>query len=195
MSYLSPRFVRRARPRRLLAAAAALLLAACSTDDVTAPPRELQGTFTVDARTNWVYVSLADSAVVDSATAVATGKWDVAFQATNVALGAGTAGFCLCQNTAQAPTSAAWLAMTPQGEAADFDAVTAVPAGATFSADVFTATPYYKYNLAGDHRISPTFDVYLLERGTTVYKIQITSYYDATNTGRIISFRYARIAE
>ena len=59
---------------------------------------------------------------------------------------------------------------------------------------VFGAHPYYRYNILGDNRISPTFDVYLIKRGSAVYKLQILGYYDATNTPRHISFRYKQIA-
>jgi hypothetical protein len=39
-------------------------LAACTSDDVTAPPGATEGAMTVDASSGWVYVDLADSAVV-----------------------------------------------------------------------------------------------------------------------------------
>ena len=51
------------------------------------------------------------------------------------------------------------------------------------------------YNILGDHRISPTFDVYLLKRGTAVYALQVTGYYDSTNKSRQVSFRYKQIAQ
>ena len=65
-----------------------------------------------------------------------------AFFATNATLNGGEAGpggvtgFCVCQN-AQA-TDAEVLAMTPESELADFEAVTSVPAGAMFSPDALT---------------------------------------------------------
>lgn len=59
---------------------------------------------------------------------------------------------------------------------------------------VFAANRWYRYNLAGDNRISPTFDVYLLKRGSTVYKLQILNYYDAAGQPRRITFRYAQIS-
>lgn len=60
-------------------------------------------------------------------------------------------------------------------------------------AGVFGVHRYYRYNIAGDHRISPNFDVYLLRRGTATYKLQVTSYYSATGTARQITFRWQRI--
>ena len=44
--------------------AAGLASSGCTSDDVTAPPGTEEGAMTVDASTGWVYVSLADSAVV-----------------------------------------------------------------------------------------------------------------------------------
>jgi hypothetical protein len=339
------------QPLLVLAAAASVaFLAACSTDDTVAPRTPASGTFTVDARTGFVYVSLADSATVSpTPSASESAAWDLALFATNATLNGGQAGpggvtgYCVCQNTATNPTSAQWLAMTPASEAVDFDTLSRVPAGAMFTSDVLTpaftgwyqgtgagatarpdsvyfirfsdssgiakvrvtqlanatatsagrvtieyataangatafgaaqtatldlgtgaksfdfqagqvttsatdwdlrlegftarvnggvsgpgkgaaakitgvtydaATPastnanafridayagvfgtsrFYKYNIGGDNRITPTFDVYLLKRGTTVYKLQITNYYNATGTARFITFRYAEL--
>lgn len=331
-----------------LAGALAAALAGCSSDDVTAPPRPAAGVFTVDASTRWVYVSLADSAVVTpTPSAGESTAWDVAFNATNVMLNGGAAGpggatgACVCQNATA--TDAQVLAMTAESERADYDAVTAVPAGATFVpealtpavsgwftgsgagaaadpskvwlvrladsvtvakvhvaalqgataaspgrvtleyavqpagaaafgatrtldvdvatgaksvdldagalttnandwdvrldgftlrvnggvsgpgkggatpagpfaatttatgipgnayrtdtfAGVFAVSRFYRYNIAGDNRISPTFDVYLLRRGAAVYKLQILNYYSATSQPRFVTFRYQRIA-
>lgn len=126
------------------AALLALPLAACSTDDVIGLdnlPR--QGSFTVDARNAWVYVSLADSAVVTpTPSASESAAWDIAFFSTNVTLNGGAAGpggvtgACLCQNAAA--TNTELLAMTPTSELPDFENVTTVPAGVTFTSDVLT---------------------------------------------------------
>ena len=131
------------RPRvaaALTLALGATLAAGCNSTDVTAPPRPAEGAFTVDASTRWVYVSLRDSAVVTpTPSAGESAAWDVAFYATNVTLNGGAAGpggvtgACICQNAAA--TNAEVLAMTPESQRAAFDAVTAVPAGATFIAD------------------------------------------------------------
>lgn len=192
MSLVSPRFA-----RQLLAVLALpALAAACSTSDVTAPPTRVAGTFTVDASTSWAYIDLADSAVVTPTPSAAESMgWDIGFSATNVALNtaAGVTAACLCQNSDA--TNEQVLAMTAASEQADFDAVKTVPATATFTADAFTANKYYRYNILGDHRISPTFNVYLIKRGTAVYALQITGYYDSTNKSRQISFRYKQIAQ
>lgn len=183
-------------PHRLLAVIAISTLAsACATSEVTAPPAQVAGTFMVDASTTWAYVSLADSAVVTPVpTAAESMAWDIGFSATNVALNtaAGVTAACLCQNASA--TNDQVLTMTAASEQADFDAVKAVPAGVTFTADAFTASKYYRYNILGDHRISPTFDVYLVKRGTSVYALQVIGYYDSTNKSRQVSFRYKQIA-
>lgn len=123
----------------------ALTGTACSSNDVTAPPAPAAGAFTVDASTSWAYVSLRDSALVTPIpSANESAVWDIAFYATTVTLNGGQAGpggvtgYCICQNSAANPTSAQWLAMTPESEKGDFDAVTAAPATAAFVSDVLT---------------------------------------------------------
>lgn len=130
--------------RLLTTSATCLSIAACNSDDVTAP-RKSAGTFVVNASTGFVYVSLTDSAVVIPApSASESPAWDIAFFATTVTLNGGQAGpggvtgYCVCQNSRQNPTSAQWLAMTPESELADFDTLSRVPPGAVFVSDVLT---------------------------------------------------------
>jgi hypothetical protein len=59
---------------------------------------------------------------------------------------------------------------------------------------VFTQSPWYRYNLTGqDHQIWPTFDVFLIRKGETVYKVQIIGYYSTAGDSRWITFRYERL--
>jgi HmuY protein len=59
---------------------------------------------------------------------------------------------------------------------------------------VFAAKPWYRYNITGtDNQIWPTFDVYLVARGSEVYKVQLTGYYGVTGTSRQVTLRYARL--
>jgi hypothetical protein len=51
----------------------------------------------------------------------------------------------------------------------------------------------FLYNLAGDNRLSPTYNVYLVKVGTAIYKIQLIGYYGATGTSGYPTLRYARI--
>jgi hypothetical protein len=62
-------------------------------------------------------------------------------------------------------------------------------------AGIFGSSRYYRYNAAGDHRISPTFDVYLLRRADAVYKLQVIGYYSETGAPRHVTMRWQRIAE
>ena len=191
---------------RLRLAAPALLLvavtAACGRDEITAPVPTVEGTVTVDASAGWADLSLADEAVVTPADPAASTGWDIAFNATSVQLNGGTAGpagvtgQCVCQNAATSPSTEQILAYTAASELADFTAVGGadVPAASSFSADVFASQRWYRYNLLGDHRISPTFDVYLVRRGDTVHKLQVVDYYGPAGETRRITVRYARIA-
>lgn len=58
---------------------------------------------------------------------------------------------------------------------------------------VFGAQRYYRYNLLGDHGISPTYDVYFIRRGADTYKLQVIGYYGPTGTSRQITIRWAKL--
>jgi len=59
---------------------------------------------------------------------------------------------------------------------------------------VFVTSPWYQYNITGtDNQIWPNFNVYLVKRGETVYKVQIISYYGPTGTARQITLRSSRV--
>ena len=44
----------------------------------------------------------------------------------------------------------------------------------------------FLYNLAGDNRLSATFNTFLIKVGTSVYKLQFTGYYDAMASGSAV---------
>lgn len=59
---------------------------------------------------------------------------------------------------------------------------------------VFNASAWYRYNLTGtDNQIWPTYNVYLVRRGSVVHKVQLTGYYDLSGTARQITIRAARL--
>jgi hypothetical protein len=59
---------------------------------------------------------------------------------------------------------------------------------------VFVSSPWYKYNITGtDNQIWPNFNVYLIRRGDDVFKVQITSYYNASGTSRQITLRSVQL--
>ncbi|MDF1503745.1 HmuY family protein [Roseisolibacter sp. H3M3-2] len=181
---------------RSLLALPALVLAGCASDDVTAPLPPAAGVFTVDAATRWVYVSLGDSAVVTpTPSAGESAAWDVAFNATNVTLNGGAAGpggvtgYCVCQNAAANPSNAQWLALTAEGERADFDAITAVPAGAAFTADALTPAVTGWYLGSGASAAASPDSAYLvrLSDSSGVAKVRVTRLEgaSATSAGRV----------
>lgn len=77
------------------------------------------------------------------------------------------------------------------------DLTTAVTNASAYRIDtyagVFGTQRYYRYNILGDHKISPTFDVYFVRRGTDTYKLQVIGYYSTTGTSRHITFRWAKL--
>jgi hypothetical protein len=173
----APSFARRvARPLSV----AVLLSALVACDNVTDPPALVEGEFTVDASTSWRYVSLSDSAVVSPGSPRESSAWDIAFFATNVTLNGGAAGpggvsaYCICQNAAS--TSAQILAMTPESELADFEAVTSVPAGATFTTDVLTPamTAWYTGSPGGATAVPSRVFLVRLNDGTSFAKVHVT---------------------
>ncbi len=174
---------------------ALLALSACASDDVIGPgalPR--QGSFTLDARSAWVYVSLADSAIVTpSPSANESANWDIAFFATNVTLNGGAAGpggvsgACLCQNAAA--TNNEVLAMTPTSELPDFEAVTTTPAGTTFTTDALTPAVSGWFTGTGAAAVADTAKHWLVRLAdSTAYALvrvkQITAP-SATNAGSV----------
>lgn len=124
-------------------------------------------------------VDLAAGALTASAT-----DWDILFDGWTLRLNGGVSG-----------TGKVVAAVADE----PFDVLTtAVTASQAYRSDtyagVFATAPWYRYNLAGDHGISPTFDVYLLKRGSRLYKLQITSYYGPAGESRQVGIRYALIA-
>ncbi len=51
----------------------------------------------------------------------------------------------------------------------------------------------FLYNLAGDNRLSPTFNIYLIKVGTQVYKLQLINYYSTGGAAGHPTIRFARI--
>ena len=183
--------------------AATLLLSAtlaCGRGEITLPETASTQELTVDASTGWVYVDLASGTTRAQTDAATSSTWDIGFSATSVVLNGGTngpagmVGYCLCQNASA--TNDQTLAMTPSTQAEAFARVNSAsvpPASATWAFDVFATNKWYKYNLTGDNRIAPTFNVYLVRRGTTVYKLQLINYYGPAGETRRITFRYDRV--
>lgn len=62
-------------------------------------------------------------------------------------------------------------------------------------AGVFNSHPWYRYNLTGENIIHPTFDVYVIRRGSAAYKVQLVNYYGSAGEPRRITIRYALLTE
>ncbi|HYC50425.1 MAG TPA: HmuY family protein [Gemmatimonadaceae bacterium] len=175
-------------PRRVLRplSVAVLLSALVACDSVTDPPALVEGEFTVNASSAWQYVSLSDSAMVSPGSPRESNSWDIAFFATNVTLNGGAAGpggvsaACLCQNASA--TDAQILAMTADSELADFESVTSVPAGLTFTTDVPTPAMSGWYTGTGASATADPSKVFLvrLSDGTSFAKVHVTGITDAS---------------
>jgi hypothetical protein len=184
--------------------AVAISASACADSGGPSEPEpSVTANMTVDASAGWAYVDFAGTSGVAMSvrTASDSAKWDIGFNATSVTVNGGSNGpgdvaaYCICQNAGA--TSNQIMAFTASSELADFESVTAaqIPSSSTsWSADVFNSSKWYRYNLTGsDHQVWPTFDVYLVKRGTDVYKVQLTNYYGPGGEPRRISFRYAKL--
>lgn len=135
---------------------------------------------TIDVSNGRVYFDLLKGAVSTAA------DWDLALEGFDIRVNGGSSG------SGQAGAVAATEAFGDITNAA-------APPASVFKGDayggVFKAKPWYRYNLTGtDHQVWPTFNVYLLKRGSTLYKLQITSYYGPAGETRRITLRYARLA-
>lgn len=135
----------------------------------------------------------------------------------------GTGAVDLSTGTAVAPTGCAWdlranadfsivvntacnVGTAPLDAAESFDGITradnALSYGA-FLAGLSGAVPFttalddprgpFLYNLAGDNRLSPTYNIYLVKVGSEIYKLQLIGYYSATGASGYPTIRYARI--
>jgi hypothetical protein len=134
-----------------------------------------------------IYVNLTTGAT----STTATSGWDVALQGYTISVNGGTSG--------NANVSA--LELAPSSSFATYSAITSVPASipaSAYSTDgtggAFVANPPYRYN-STTHQLWPTFDVYLVKRGTAVYKVQVVTYYNTSGAAGNVTLRYAKLAE
>lgn len=137
----------------------------------------------VDVRQGPVYYDLTNKV-----TTTATGTWDLRFAGFEVRTNGGVSGtgtvMTVVDNTTPFASIDAAYAATAPVVAYKRDAYSGV----------FVAKPWYKYNITGtDNQIWPLFNVYLVKRGTEVYKVQLTSYYSTAGTSRQVTIRSARL--
>ncbi len=136
-----------------------------------------------------VYVNLSTGTTsASSATA-----WDIALQGYTISLNGGASG----------SGNAAAVPLVPSTYYASYAAITAIPVGAAgipptaFIPDgtggAFLTVAPYEYDQAA-HQVYPTYDVYLVKRGTSVYKVQVIGYYSTAGVFGSLTLRYAKIA-
>lgn len=117
-------------------------------------------------------------------------SWDVAFDGWAIRSNGGVSGTggvtaVPDNNTAFANIDATYAASAPPQ----------AYRGDSFSG-VFAQSPWYRYNITGtDNQIWPTYNVYLVRRGSEVFKVQLIGYYAANGAPRNITVRYAKLAQ
>ncbi len=172
------------RPRRALAAALPVILltaVACSSDEINAPPQQPEGSIVVDASAGWGYASLDEEGVVSVADPTTSGAWDIGFNATRVMLNGGVAGpgevfgYCICQNASASDEDV--IAMTADGELADFEGVTEsdIPAASSFEAEELQTAiaGWYTGEGAGAAAESDAAWLVRLSDGTSYAKLRV----------------------
>jgi hypothetical protein len=128
-----------------------------------------------------VYFSLTRGEVSDAS------EWDLLFEGWTIRLNGGVSG---------GGAAGAVVVDEPFDGIAD-----ASDMGTLYQSDrfggAFASHPWYRYNITGqDHQIWPTYDVYLVKRGSAVYKVQLISYYEpTTGASRHVTMRYARLTD
>lgn len=117
-----------------------------------------------------------------------TARWDLQFSGFEIRTNGGVSG--------TGGVSALLDATTPFAQVTADYAATAPSVAYRSDAfgGVFVTSPWYRYNITGtDNQIWPTFNVYLVRRGDSVFKVQVTGYYGPTGTSRQITVRSAQI--
>lgn len=173
------------RVTRLVATSTAL-------DSVTVEWRLADGTGRLGSATSLSVGAAGAENAIDLATGAAVADtgcgWDVRATAqflftVNAGCGAGT--FPL-------DVSESFAAITRADDAPEYGPFLALMSGPVPGSFSDSEAPFL-YNLAGDNRLSPTFNIYLIKVGSRVYKIQFTGYYDAGGASGHPTIRYARL--
>jgi hypothetical protein len=145
-------------------------------------------TTTVTVGAQPVYLDLTTGTTVAS-----TGRWQLQFRGWSIRANSGVSGpgvvsIARLDNTDFATLTAPQALAVPRGQFVRDNQV------GPFSTNGFIGSPW-RYNILGnDNQVWPTFDVYLVRRGTNVWKVQFTSYYGPGAQERQVTIRYARLA-
>ena len=90
--------------------------------------------------------------------------------------------------------SESFAAITTADDAPQYGAYLAGLTGAVpFASALDDPEGPFLYNLAGDMRLSPTYNIYLVQVGTSVYKFELIGYYNQTGSSGHPTIRYAQI--
>lgn len=114
--------------------------------------------------------------------------WDVSAEVTflvNISSGCGTGSFPL-------DVSQSFAGATRADDAPAYGPFLARISGPIPSSFTNPAAPFL-YDLAGDQRLTPTFNTYLIKIGSAVYKLQLIGYYSDTGASGHPTIRYARV--
>lgn len=142
---------------------------------------------TVTAPTAPVHLSLSTGATITPSGC----NWDLQFNPASSALTLLTNTACNV-GTSPGPTSPAFAAATSASDAPQYIPALSVLSG-PIPNSVSDARAPFRYNLAGNQRLHPAFNTYLVKQGTTVYKLQLINYYNETGASGYVTVRYARI--
>ena len=137
---------------------------------------------TIAVGSSTVYFDLVAGAVSTSA------QWDVAFSGYQIRVNGGVSG---SGSVMAVPDNATPFASID----ATYAATAPVQAYRTDEfGGVFSSNRWYKYNITGtDNQIWPTYNVYLLKKGSGVYKVQLTGYYGTNGASRQVTVRYRKL--
>jgi len=139
---------------------------------------------TLDLTGGAAYTALSDGSLHD----VATCDWDVgvtpelSFEI-NDACGSGTFPLDVTEDFTQ---------VTAADDAPEYGGFLATLSGA-FPATVDDASGIFWYNIEGNNRLWPTFNVFLVQTPVGIYKVQIADYYDATGQSGFPLIRYQQL--
>ena len=139
---------------------------------------------TLDLSSGAGYAALMDGSLHE----VGTCDWDIGVTPelsieVNDSCGAGTFPLDVAED---------FTALTDASDAPEYGGFLAALSGA-FPATVDDASGVFWYNIEGNNRLWPTFNVFLVSTGTAVYKVQVTSYYDATGQSGFPTIRFQQL--
>lgn len=141
-------------------------------------------TLSADLRRGPVFFSLANGLAMSPAGC----GWDLAATPdlsieVNADCGAGTFPLDVAED---------FTALSQAGDAPEYGAFLSTVSGA-FPATVDDASGFFWYDIQENSRMWPTYNVFLVQAGEQVYKVQITDYYDAGGNSGHPTLRYQRL--